>query len=79
MAASAGLLPVFLLILAGYGLRRSKFPGDSFWDPAERFLYYFLFPLMLIDKLMYADAQGVSLLKLVPPVVTGLAAATMLL
>lgn len=79
MTASAGLLPVFLLILVGYGLRRYQFPGDSFWDPAERFLYYFLFPLMLIDKLMHADPQGVSLLKLVPPVVVGLAIATCLL
>lgn len=57
------LVPVFVLILSGYVFRRLNFPGDSFWQQAERFSYYFLFPAMLIFKLgnasvpvsLYAD------------------------
>lgn len=57
------LVPVFVLILSGYVFRRLNFPGDSFWQQAERFSYYFLFPAMLVFKLgnasvpvsLYAD------------------------
>lgn len=45
------LLPVFMIILLGHGLRRAGFPDDTFWVGAERFTYYVLFPAMLVFKL----------------------------
>lgn len=45
------LLPVFLLILLGHGLRRIPFPDATFWFGAERLTYYVLFPAMLVFKL----------------------------
>ncbi len=46
------LIPVFVLIMLGHGLRRVDFPGGDFWPPrAERFTYYVLFPAMLVFKL----------------------------
>ncbi|MDY6892000.1 MAG: AEC family transporter [Pseudomonadota bacterium] len=45
------LVPVFVLILLGYGLRRWEFPGREFWPQAERLTYYVLFPAMLVFKL----------------------------
>ena len=45
------LLPVFVLILLGHGLRRASFPDADFWGGAERFTYYVLFPAMLVYKL----------------------------
>lgn len=45
------LLPVFLIILLGHGLRRISFPDANFWFGAERFTYYVLFPVMLVFKL----------------------------
>lgn len=48
----AALLPVFLLILAGQGLRRLGFPGAGFWDGAERLIYYLLLPCLLVSNLV---------------------------
>lgn len=48
------LVPVFLLILAGWGMRRWDFPGDAFWRPAERLTYYVLFPALLVRSLAAA-------------------------
>jgi malonate transporter len=45
------LLPVFIIILLGHGLRRISFPDANFWSGAERFTYYVLFPAMLVYKL----------------------------
>jgi len=61
MTISLALLPVFLLIIIGYLMRYSSFPGDGFWEPAERFLYFFLFPVMLVEKLTYASRDGLQL------------------
>lgn len=52
------LWPVFALLLAGAGMRRFGFPGDGFWQPAERLTYYFLFPALLIHSLGQASLSG---------------------
>ena len=44
------LLPVFSVIVAGYGLRAFSFPGDAFWPHAERLTYFVLFPSLLLQK-----------------------------
>lgn len=55
MAITLALIPVFLIIMLGQALRRLDFPGASFWAPAEKLLYYVLFPCMLVEKLTYAS------------------------
>lgn len=52
------LVPVFLVILLGHGLRRMGFPGDGFWPQAERITYYLLFPALLVNKLARASFGG---------------------
>ncbi|MEH6814100.1 MAG: AEC family transporter, partial [Motiliproteus sp.] len=47
----AALGPVFALVMMGYGCRRFNFPGEGFWPLAERFVYYLLFPSLLVYKL----------------------------
>ena len=49
-AILAALFPVFLLIAAGWILKRLRFPGGEFWPLAERFMYYFLFPALLLKE-----------------------------
>jgi predicted permease len=44
------LVPVFLIILLGYGLQKSNFPGASFWPGAEQLIYYLLFPALLFSS-----------------------------
>lgn len=52
------LWPVFALLLLGYLARRSGFPGDGFWVPAERATYYVLFPALLVERLASAGLAG---------------------
>lgn len=57
----SALWPVFALILLGYLARRANFPGESFWQQAEKATYFVLFPVLLIYKLSQADMSSVSL------------------
>ena len=46
----AALVPIFLLIGLGYGMQVFRFPGGTFWPLAERFMYFFLFPVLLVKE-----------------------------
>ncbi|SFJ95137.1 hypothetical protein SAMN04488082_11078 [Desulfomicrobium apsheronum] len=45
------ILPIFLLILTGFVLRKAEFPSAAFWPQVERLTYYVLFPALLVGKL----------------------------
>jgi predicted permease len=62
-AALAALLPVFLLIVAGFLLRRWLISEDAHWVGMERLLYYVMFPALLAGTLMRADLSKVPVLK----------------
>ncbi len=73
------LWPVFALLLLGYLARRFDFPGEAFWEPAERATYYVLFPVLLVYKLSLADIAAVPLLDVAVAVVAILAAGSVVL
>lgn len=52
MSAALLLLPDFVLILLGYGLRRHLQLGDHFWVGLEKVVYYVLFPALLVNSVM---------------------------
>lgn len=54
----AVLLPVFLLIVLGFGLSRGGFPGRSFWQPAEKLTYYILMPALLVQAIASPNPGG---------------------
>ena len=47
MTIASLLVPNFLLILLGFGMRRWMGFGDTFWQHLERLVYYILFPALL--------------------------------
>jgi len=57
----SALWPVFALILLGYLAKKTDFPGESFWQQAEKATYFVLFPVLLIYKLSLADMSAVAL------------------
>ena len=59
------LLPVFLIIICGYTLKKSKFPGDGFWPGAERVVYYILFPALLFSSSAGASWESYSVSSMV--------------
>lgn len=48
------IIPVFLLIALGSGLKRFNFPGDAFWALADKMTYFIFFPALLVDNLSNA-------------------------
>lgn len=61
---TGALGPLFLLILLGVGFGYWRWPHDSFWAQMERFIYYALFPAMLVATLATADVAQVPVGRL---------------
>lgn len=74
MAVIMAVVPVFLLIVLGFALKRSRWVTDAFWAPAERLTYYIFFPALLIVSGTRADLSGDH----VWPMAVSLFAATLL-
>lgn len=55
-----GIVPVFLLIALGYGLKKSGFLPLPVWPPIEKFAVYVLYPGWLIPAIWHADLTGFS-------------------
>jgi predicted permease len=58
----SALAPVFLVILAGFGMRRLRLMEEEAWSGLEHLCYYVLFPALLIKTLSRADIAGIPLL-----------------
>jgi len=74
----SALWPVFALLMLGYLARIFRFPGESFWQPAERATYYILFPALLVRRLSDASLSGDESMALVLAVVLLLTLGTLL-
>ena len=61
----SSLLPVFLIIICGYVLRKSNFPDDKFWAGAEQIVYYILFPALLFSSSAGASWEFYSVSSMV--------------
>ena len=55
----AALLPVFLLIVLGFVLKRTLLRLETQWHGLERLTYYVLFPVLLVQTLVKADLSNV--------------------
>lgn len=71
------LWPVFALLLLGFLARRSGFPGEGFWQPAEKATYYVLFPALLVERLANAQLAGDDSIRLAALVVVVLVMAAL--
>jgi malonate transporter and related proteins len=59
IAAFFALLPVFLTIVVGYGLRRTKLIAEDHWVAVDHLCYYVLFPAIMFKEIAGADFTGV--------------------
>ncbi|MGN6063861.1 MULTISPECIES: AEC family transporter [Brevundimonas] len=57
-AILAGVLPVFLLLALGYGLKKSHYLPDAAWRPIEKLAINVLYPGFLIPAIWNADLSG---------------------
>lgn len=54
------LLPIFLLIVLGFWMKRSDFVPEAFWAPAEKTTYFITFPALLVFSTANAPLEGVA-------------------
>jgi malonate transporter and related proteins len=74
LATFGALAPVFLLIALGWVLRTRGFPGDDFWPPAERLVYFVLFPALLFLTTAAADLGALNLLPMAGALIAAIGA-----
>ena len=72
------IVPIFLLIVIGFAMKHYRWLSDSFWDDAEKLVYYVLFPAMLISKMSVADLSGTDAIPLISALWLGIAIITIL-
>jgi predicted permease len=53
------LLPIVMLIVMGFLLRRYLIAQDAHWVGVEQLLYYVMFPVLLISTMAHADLKQV--------------------
>lgn len=58
------LLPVFLVIMLGYGLRISEFAPPEAWRLVERIVYFILFPALILGTLAKADLASLQIVPM---------------
>lgn len=60
----SALIPVFLLIALGFGLRRLQVLPDAFWPPVEKLTYFLFFPALLFENCRKVALEGGEALPL---------------
>jgi predicted permease len=58
------LLPVFIVILVGFALRRSGVIGEAQWAGLDQLCYFVLFPAIIFKEIASADFTGVPVLQM---------------
>lgn len=71
------IAPIFLLICAGFGLRRAGFPSDSFWVQNDRLVFYVLMPALFFIRIAEADLSDPGLIPFGATLFAGFIAATL--
>jgi predicted permease len=68
------IAPVFLLIFLGYAIRARRLLADGFWEPAERLIYFVLFPALLVATLASAEFAELDIAPMAGALVAAIAA-----
>lgn len=73
------IAPVFLLIFLGYAIRAWHLLTDGFWEPAERLIYFVLFPSLLVATLASAELADLDIAPMAGALVAAIAVITAVL
>lgn len=66
------LLPVFIVILVGYGLRRSALIAEDHWLAVDHVCYYVLFPAIIFKEIAAADFSNVPVWSMALAMILGI-------
>jgi malonate transporter len=73
------LLPVFIVILVGYALRRSGLIADEHWTAVDHVCYYVLFPAIIFKEIAAADFSNVPVWSMSLAMILGISTMFVLL
>jgi malonate transporter and related proteins len=59
------ILPIFLLILIGFGLKAINLLDASGWQALDRLSFYLLYPVLIFVTIIKADFSGIAMLDIV--------------
>lgn len=68
----SSLVPIFLIILCGLGLKRTLLRDESVWAGMEQLTYYLFFPALLLLRLSASSFDAVTLVLMAKVVVAAL-------
>lgn len=71
------LIPLYLLIILGYLLKKYQFPNQEFWPGIEKMSYFILFPTLIFVALLKAQINLELITKVIivvslPAIISGL-------
>jgi malonate transporter len=66
------LLPVFIVILVGYALRRSELIAEDHWTAIDHVCYYVLFPAIIFKEIAAADFSNVPVWSMALAMILGI-------
>lgn len=70
--AFAALLPVFLIVLLGLGLKATRLVRADQWSAIDHVCYYVLFPAIIVRSIATADFTGVPVAAMAAAIILGL-------
>lgn len=76
---AVAIIPIMVLILTGYFLKRINFLTDENWAAMERLTYFLLFPALLIGTLGKQNIAGIAWSSMLLIIIGTLLSATLLL
>jgi malonate transporter len=66
------LLPVFIVIMIGAVLRRTKLIGEAHWPGVDQICYFVLFPAIIFKEIAAADFSSVPVWRMAGAMIVGL-------
>ena len=69
--AIAALLPVFLTIVLGAGLRYLNMVRDDQWAAVDHICYYILFPAIIVKEIAGANFAGLPVARMAIALILG--------
>jgi hypothetical protein len=79
IATLNAIAPIFLIILLGYFLFRSRLVGAEIWSAVEHICFYLLFPALIVKTLSRADLGELPIAEFAAVVLTAVFGMTALL
>lgn len=60
MSIVNSILPIIILLGAGYGIKHTWLKDEMFWKTINSLIYYLMFPVLMVKSITLADFSGIS-------------------